>query len=62
MIWTDFTKYPHINTNTSKFWPCGDIYLSPWGNKLINHTEWSFWKSKTAESLVWGVGLGVGLV
>ncbi len=43
------TKCPHKYSNTSKFWPCGDIFRSPWGNKLINHTEWSvlkIWNSR----------------
>ncbi len=36
----------------------GTFSWSPWGNKLMNHEEWSVLKSEIAESFVWGVALG----
>ncbi len=38
------TKCPCKYSNTSTFCPCGDIFRSPWGNKLTIHTELSFLK------------------
>ncbi len=37
------TKCPRKDGNLQNPCPCGDIFWPPWGNKLINHTELSYY-------------------